>query len=144
MKSQNIFLRWHSSNEKDIKLFGYKLCDYQFSKNYFIESSGTIESKLIKRIKEKCEQLIKDDCRELYIDSHQYTDGQTQDNSTIINIIPKYSINMNYQEQLKINYYDLFYEGIGIVEMWIGWSVASITSLTSSFIRKMEFSSLFK
>ena len=121
------------------------LYDYEFSKKYLDESSETIELKLLKSIKEKCKPLNTDDCRELYIDSHQYTEGQTQDNSTIINIIPKYSINMNYQEHLVMDYYDLFYEYGGIVGMWFGWSVASITSPTSSFIKiTMKFLSLFK
>ena len=124
--------------ERDLKYFGYKLCDNSI---YLAQNSNMICD--IKLIKQRCHDAYQDNCEDLLIDSYQFSSGYTTDNTTIVNIIPKYTINLNYQEQLIMDVNDLFYNLGGIVGMWIVWSVASISSL-SNFLVKIIYNLIRK
>ena len=113
--------------QKDFKYFGYKLCDNEMWAFNLAQNLNMIRD--IKLIKQRCLDAYQDNCEDLSIDSYQFSSGYTVDKTTIVNIIPKYTINLNYQEQLKMDFNDLFYNVGGIIGMWIGWSVVSIESL---------------
>ena len=111
--------------ERDFKRFGYELCnneillDYQARKPYM--------KMYFNLLAQKCHDTFQDNCEDLSIELHQYSARYTVNNTTSVNIIPKYTINFNYQEQLITDFMDLFYNLGGIVGMWVGWSVTSIT-----------------
>ena len=78
--------------------------------------------------------MHKDKCEDLTITAHHFLPGYIVDNLTVVNISFKYTINVNYHEQIKMDFMDLFYNIDGKVGMWVGWSVASIIVSFSNFI----------
>ena len=123
--------------ERDFKYFGYKLCDI-----VILQTQNRTQSQKwireVKLIKQQCYDNYYDNCEDLSIESYQFSSGYTADNTTIVNISHKYTINLNYQEQLIMDVNDLFYNLGGIVRMWIGWSVASINSLTNFLVKNLH------
>ena len=131
--SLSCILPYYFRIERDLKHFGYKLCDNEMLNFHHAQNPNIIWD--IKLIKQRCHDAYQDNCEDLSINSHQFSSGYTADNTTIVNIMPKYTINLNYQEQLKMDFNDLFYNVGGIIGMWIGWSVISIGSLFNLFFK---------
>ena len=68
-------------------------------------------------------------CQLPFYHANYYASGELDKDKTEINIIPKNNHQMDYVEKQRFSLNDLFYDCGGIVGMWLGWSVVSISNI---------------
>ena len=118
--------------ERDFNYFGYKLCPYFH--NITLNSSQNIMIKCINNCKFGCNQQ--------YLNVRKYEINGKNDRKTTINFFPKYIINFDFKETVKMDFNDLIYECGGIIGMWLGWSFISISSVIENI--KIFISYIYK
>ena len=113
MNIDNIWIRL----ERDLKYFGYILCKDHLNL--------TLKSK---RFYEMCMNKCRSSCNIPFFKVKHYI-KDNHDDETILNIIPKYSNEFSYIESYRMSFYDLFYEIGGIIGLWLGLSIISLSNL---------------
>jgi hypothetical protein len=111
--------------EYDLKIIGYKFCS--------TEIMGNLSQ--IERTLQRCYESFDPECNveqfETKLKSIQF-EGKL--NRTILNIIPKISVEPHYSESLKTDLNELIYNCGGIIGLWSGLSSVSITYGTIIFL----------
>jgi hypothetical protein len=111
--------------EYDLKIIGYKFCS--------TEIIGNLSQ--IERILQKCVDTFDPECNiELFETELKSTESKGKLNRTILNIIPKVSVQPQYSESLKTDLNELIYNCGGIIGLWLGLSAVSITYGTIVFV----------
>ncbi len=110
--------------EYDLKIIGYKFCS--------TEIMGNLSQ--IEGILAKCVETFDPECNvELFEAELKSTQFKVKLNRTILNIIPKVLVKPEYSESLKNDLNGLIYNCGGIIGLWFGLSVVSITYGTVIF-----------
>ena len=119
--------------ERDLKLFGFDFCRYD------------VNNKKIFYMYRKCAKQCPSSCNiPLFKVNHYTKKSFISNNSTIVNIIPKYSNELSYIESYRMSLFDVMYEIGGIVGIWFGWSVTSLSHFITILIRYLSKSYLLR
>ena len=103
--------------ERDLNYFGFKYCEKMLKFKIFSKSFHT-----------KCMQQCPSPCTIPMFKVNHYVKDNSE-NQTILNLIPKYNIEVSFIESYKMSFYDLMYELGGIVGLWLGLSFLSLLDL---------------
>ena len=108
--------------ERDLKYFRYKICK-EVSRDEITNLNLNWE-----KFHPKCLDQCPSPCTIPLFKVNSYVkDNPTFE--TILNIIPKYNIEISFIESYRMSFNDLFYEFGGIIGLWLGLSVNSLTDL---------------
>jgi hypothetical protein len=120
---------WNFINiEKDINELGYKYCIKDHSKS---------SQKIFKHFNH-CKKQCQPNCNIIDFNVYNILGKKSLNNSMIVNIIPKYGHQMNLIEIRRWDVWDLFYNMGGIIGIWIGWSVISVSSLMMIIVNQYK------
>ena len=103
--------------------------NYDFSKIFCKDRLNLNRNLESKPLYENCMQQCPSSCNIPFFKVNHYAKDNPEE-ETVLNIIPKYINQFSYTESHRMSLNDLMYELGGIIGLWLGLSVMSISDLT--------------